>query len=292
MGIMEISGSRPVRLVSCYLKHGRCSDELNATTLGLVGEALDNCGDDEVCVMGGDFNQDLADLISVGYDRRIAATLFHTATERGTFRTAKARTTIDYFFVGDRLAAAVQDVRTVEASGVRGHVPVQLVFKPRLATIRALHIRQPPRLATERVYGPLPPPRDWSTQAGVAEVALAAARAGSPMTEELLEAACASWADQAEEEIEEYTGTCVAKRGERSKRPRLVWRSVLPEKKFVPTYPSLAAADWLKGIAAELQRITALAAAAAQRRTRRDEPMDTDAAEDDGDTDGDYADYT
>ncbi len=46
----------------------------------------------------------------------------------------------------------------------------------------------------------------------------------------------------------------------------LVWRSVLPGKKYVPKhppkYPVLAAATWLRGVSAELQRIAALAAAA------------------------------
>ncbi len=136
----------------------------------------------------------------------------------------------------------------MEAPSVRGHDPVQLAFKPRLAAIRALHVRQPPRLATERVFGPLPPTTDWAHRAAVAEAALAAARAGSPAAERLLEMAYAQWADGAEEELEAFTGVPLAKRGERSKRPKLVWRNVLPEKKFSPSFPSLAAAVWLKGI--------------------------------------------
>ncbi len=142
----------------------------------------------------------------------------------------------------------MEEVRTVEASGIRGHVPIQLRFKPRLATIKALHIRPPPRLATTRVYGPLPPPLNWDLPAAVAEAALGAARTDQAMVEEVLEAAYTQWADMAEEELEAYTGTPVAKRGERGKRPRLVWRSVLPEDKYTPTYPALAAAVWLKGL--------------------------------------------
>ncbi len=263
MGVMEVPGGRPLRLISCYLRHGKYADDLNAATLGEIGAAVDQCGDDEVYIVAGDFNRDPSDLAAIGYDRQVSATLFHTPTERGTYRTAKARSTIDYFLVADRLAAAVDAVRTVEASGVRGHVPVQVVFKPRLAAVRALQIRQPPRLPTERVYGPIPPPGAWGHRKEVASAALAAARAGSPMTEKILEAAYKVWADGAEEDLEAYAGVTLAKRGERGKRPKLVWRTVLPEKKIVHTYPTLAAAVWLRGIAAEMQRIVALAAAAA-----------------------------
>ncbi len=262
MAIMETPGARPIRLISCYLRHGRKACEINDITLGAVGQAVDDCGDEEACVVGGDFNREPADFLEAGFDRRIAATLFHPPTERGTYRTARGRSLIDFFFVADRLAAAVDDVRTVEATGVRGHVPVQLAFKPRLAAVRALHIRQPPRIPTERVFGPLPPPGEWTHRAAVAAAALAAARAGAPETERLLEAAYAQWAEGAEEELEAFAGTTISKKGERGKRPKLVWRSVLPERKLAPRYPALAVATWLKGISAELQRIVALAAAA------------------------------
>ncbi len=287
-GIMEVPGGRPIRLISCYLRHGNASADLNAEVLGAVGAALEQCSDDEVHVVGGDFNADPAEIVDAEFDRRVGATVFCADTDRGTYRTAKACSTIDYFMVADRLAAAVECVRTVEASSVRGHVPVQLAFKPRLAAIRALHVRQPPRLATERVYGPLPPPGDWTHRAAVAEAALAAARAGSPAAERIIEMAYAQWADGAEEELEAFTGVPLAKRGERGKRPRLVWRNVLPERRFVPRYPSLAAAVWLKGVSAELQRIVATAARAGGAQRADGDLAHGPHALDDPDDDGDY----
>ncbi len=214
--------------------------------------------------MGGDFNISPEQLVETRFDRRVGATIFHTETERGTFRTTKARSTIDFFLVSDRLAAAVEKVSTVEATGVRCHVPVQLTFQPRLASLRALHVRQPPRLGVERVYGPLPPPPDWELPKAVATAALEAARADVADFDDILEAAYAAWADMAEEEIGNNTGLHAIKTGERSRRPKLVWRSVLPENKSIPSFSYPAAMTWLRGIVSEIQRVTGVAAAAAR----------------------------
>ncbi len=189
----------------------------------------------------------------------MGTTVFYPDTPRGTFRTAKAASTLDYFMVTDRLAAAVENISTVEGSGVKGHVPVQLRFKPRPAAPKTLHRRLPPKLEDERVYGPLPPPPTWAVPLGLAEAALAAARAGSARVDDAMEKAYAAWANMAEEELEGITGAPVKKRGLRSARPKLVWRSVLPEKNMRPAFSLPAAAVWLRGIAGELQRIIAIA---------------------------------
>ncbi len=73
------------------------------------------------------------DLLATELDRRVSATLFCTDSERGTFRTVRSQTTIDYFLISDRIGAAVEEVRMVEGSGVKCHVPVHVVFKPRMA---------------------------------------------------------------------------------------------------------------------------------------------------------------
>ncbi len=269
IGVLEAPGGRPMKIVSCYLKHGCGASVGNATTLAAIGAAIERCGDDEVCVIGADYNMAPSELLGTNFDRRIGATIFHPNTDRGTYRTAKARSTIDYFMVSDRLSAAVDDVDTVEGTGVRGHVPVQLTFKAKLASLRALHVRQPPRLGMERVHGPLPPPPDWSAPAAVATAALAAARADAADADDILEAAYGIWADMAEDEIGTYTGEQPKKKGERAKRPKLVWRTVLPEKKVQPRFSHLAATVWLRGVVSEAQRVAAVASRASGRATDR-----------------------
>ncbi len=258
MGVLEAPGQRALRVVSCYLKHGIKATEENASTLARIGEVIEGCGDDEPCIVGGDFNMSPHDLLATEIDRRVSATVFYPDGERGTFRTAKACSTIDFLLISDRIAAAVEEVRMVEGTGVKCHVPVQVAFKPRMAQLRALHVRQPPKLATQRVYGPLPPPLDWRTPTEMAQAALEAARADAPDLTTWLEKAYAVWADKAEEELEAFTGTQLPKGGERAKRPRLVWRSVMPEKRRQETFPERAALVWLRGIVAEVQRITSV----------------------------------
>ncbi len=83
-------------------------------------------------------------------------------TIRRTCRTRSAARTYDYFYVADPLAELIADVDTVEGSGVRTHVPVAATFYPRPAALRALGIRLPSKLPTERLYWPLlPPTTDW-----------------------------------------------------------------------------------------------------------------------------------
>ncbi len=252
---VETPDARAIHLVSCYLRHGRGADTENARTLAAIGAAVAANGEDEVTVVGGDFNMSPDQLIGTDFDRTAGLTVFHGDLERGTYRTSKSCSTLDYFAVSDRLAAAVDGVAIVEASGVKGHTPVQLHFKPRLAQLKALHLRMPPRLATERVHGPLQPPPEWHAQRALAKAALEAARADAPGTDDVLEAAYAAWADLAEVELERFSGQALKKRGERAKRPRLVWRSVLPERKACATFPSAASLQWLRGIVMEMQRV-------------------------------------
>jgi hypothetical protein len=278
-GIMEIPGRRPCHLTSCYLRHGGRAAEGNAAILAEVGASCRAQGDDVACVVGGDFNMSPEEMIGTGFDREAELTLFHDDSLRGTFRTVKAASTIDYFFVSDRLAPAVEAMKLVEASSIKGHLPVQVRFKPELASLKALYLRPPPRLPLERVYGPIPPPPSWTVPAAVAEAALAGARAkvSGAEVDDLLEQAYSQWAHLAEEELQSYTGTVLAKRGERSLRPRLVWRSVIPEKKFRQGYPKAAAATWLNGIAGEVVRIIGEAKAAVQT----DVVTETDGMDDD-----------
>ncbi len=212
MGVLEAPGSRPIRLISCYLKHGKGACTANAATLASIGAVIERCGDDEPCIAGGDYNMPPEELLGTEVDRRVSATLFCPDTERGTYRTAKAKSTIDYFLISDRVAAAVDDVATVEGSGVKGYVPVHVMLKPKMTSLRALHIRAPPKLATERVYGPLPMVPDWCLPRTQAKAALEAARADAADVGEWLERAYASWADRAEEELEGFIGVQLPKK--------------------------------------------------------------------------------
>ncbi len=152
----------------------------------------------------------------------------YPGTGRGTYRTARAASLIDYYLVSSRLAAAVQCVEVVEATGIKGHTPVRLTFKPEATTLRALHLRRPPRIGMDRLYGPLPPPLGWAPARAAAERALRAARTGDGDVQTLLDDAYRQWADAAEAELASYVVDPPKKLGERGRLPRLVWRSVVP----------------------------------------------------------------
>ncbi len=278
--VLDAPAMRPLLLISCYLVHGIGPAQANLDILAEIGRRRRAAAEDyEVC-MGGDINMEPPDFAATGFDVEMDASIMYPSTDRGTFRTARAASLIDYFVISTRTAAAVQKIETIEAAGVKGHTPVLVTFRPEVTSLRALHLRRPPRLAEERVVGPLPPPPDWTDAKQAAQRALDAARAGGDDAQDLLDFAYRSWADLAEIELADYAGQFPKKLGERGLLPRLVWRSVIPEAAPKGEAPVAAAAAWLGSVAAELERIRA----AATRQT----PQDADAGEDLGLLDDDF----
>ncbi len=155
------------------------------------------------------------DFALTGFEAQMGATVLAPGTARGTFRTARSSSLLDYFVVSNRTATAVQSVATVEAAGTKGHTPVILTFRPKVTSLRALHLRRPPALGLSRTYGPIEAPPDWTRAREAAEGALAAAKSGRPDTQEYLDEAYRAWADLAELEIASYTGVQPKKFGER-----------------------------------------------------------------------------
>ncbi len=153
------------------------------------------------------------ELAATEFEQEIWAVAMCPATARGTFRTGSGSSMLDYFIVSHRTAAAIHSVTTIEGTGVKGHTPVLLTFRAKATALKALHLRRPPRLATEMVYGPIPPAPDWAEAKAAAAAAMEAARGGSAGTQALLDAAYGLWADLAEHEIADYTGELPKKFG-------------------------------------------------------------------------------
>ncbi len=151
---------------------------------------------------------------------------------------------------------AVQHVEAIECAGIKTHVPVAVQMYPRAAAMKALYVRPPPRIPRENVFGPIPVPMNWGEALEMAERAVEAARRGTrDEAEDKLERAYKTWADTAEQELCDVTGTCLPKAGLRGLRPNIVWRSILPEKAPREGYPRAAVAMNLHGVAQELGRI-------------------------------------
>ncbi len=269
--VLDAPEHRPLLLLSSYLVHGVGPGAENLEILANIGARARTAARGMDLVMGGDANMEPPDFASTGFEDETGTVILHPSTGRGTFRTARTASLLDYFIVSARTAVAVDRVVALEASGVKGHTPVRLTFKPKATTVRALQLRRPPRLQSERVYGPLPPPPDWSAPAAAAEAALAAARGKKANVQQLLDEAYRQWADMAEVELADRSGQPPKKFGERGRPPRFVWRSVLPE--IAPRFarPYAAAAAWISAVLGELKRING----AVRDAPRRAEAMDS-----------------
>jgi hypothetical protein len=129
-------------------------------------------------------------------------------TARGTFRSSSSASNLDDFVAGGGLAEVIDRVSTVEASGIKCHVPVQATFLPRPVSLKALTVRQPPPLGLERIYGPLPAPPNWAAPHRAAEQALSAAASGASEEEvqRTIDEAYRAWCQAAEREVADATG--------------------------------------------------------------------------------------
>ncbi len=256
----EPPGFRPTLLVSAYLIDGKAMQSANKSILTKIGRCVEAQGDSCMAIVGGDFQSSPAEVDSSGFPQMMRGRVVTAPSARGTYRTARTATTIDFFVLSDELVDVVNEVKVVECSGLKGHSPVRISFLPRAVAQKALAVRQPPALTTERVYGPIPPPRPWEEVQLAADIALRKARTSDSEEDiqESIDCAYSLWCKVAEDEVADATGSEPLKRGLRGQRPRMRWRSVLPERAPRKGQPLAAIATWLKGTAVEMSRIVNL----------------------------------
>ncbi len=259
--VVEPPGYRPLLTISVYLIDGKRMQPANRAILSKVGKCAEAQGKGNLTIIGGDFQCQPSDVDGAGFPSMVGGKTVAAPSARGTFRTTRAASTIDFFVMSDELVDIIGDVALVEGSGLKGHTPVQVRFMPRATAQKTLAIRQPPTLPVDSVYGPVPPPQQWGDVQRAAEAALAEARRsdGEGRTQALIDNAYAEWCRAAEQEVADATGTMPAKWGLRGQLPKMKWRSVLPERAPSKGQPLAAIATWLKGVAGELSRISAIA---------------------------------
>ncbi len=249
--LLEAPGYRPCTVVSIYLEDGAGLSAANLAHLEAVGNCIAAQGDDMPFVAGGDMQMDPSVLAAAGFATRTNSVMVASRDPRGTCRTSRTATELDYFFVHEDMAKGLKSVRAVNDNPItRPHVPVRITFHPRLVTARALTLRMPPRLPTERVVGPVPPPPDWSdvqqrTRQLLQKVRDTTFTADDDFRREYSQI-YTEWADLAELEVVDAVKHEQApkKMGLRGREPELVWRSILPERPPAPTRLTENANRW------------------------------------------------
>ncbi len=232
---LEPPGSRPFLATSCYLQDGKGMAASNLEILKTIGKAVAAQGEACPFIIGGDMQATPQELAATGFAGTAEAVIAASLHPAGTCRTATTARELDYFVVSKGLAVGIQKVAVVPRSGVKTHSPVALQFKPCLTSIRALVIRQPPRLSTERIIGPVRKVADWRVLAEKARKLASEAAVESTDADVIhhsLGQLYTEWADLAEKELAEcvYGGMDLPKYGTRGRPPVLVWRSILPER--------------------------------------------------------------
>ncbi len=232
---IEPPGSRPIVVVSAYLHDGQGLARCNLDLLGQIGSFIGAQGEGCPFVIGADFQITPEHLATTAIAKELGGLILATGDANGTCRTASSARELDYFIVSSGLADGVKSVDLVPRTGIRTHVPVALNFRPRLASLRALVVRKPPPLSTERIIGPVRRVADWPDLDKEAAT-LADDAMNQDIHEDIIHQRLGDlyrrWADEAEKELMECAvdGMKMPKRQLRGRAPVMVWRSILPEK--------------------------------------------------------------
>ncbi len=284
---LEPPGCRPFTAIAAYLHHGEGLGRANLELLRDVGAFVTAQGREEQFILGADFQVTPEELSTTAFAQEVSGVIMASGSPGGTCRTPTSAREIDYFVVSPGLASGVEAVELVRRSGIKTHVPVQLRFRARLTSLRALVLRRPPPLSVDRIVGPLRKVVQWAPMAEEARK-LAADAADEEMDVERLHArlgaAYKRWVDAAELELVEAVeeGSLMPKKGLRGNAPVMVWRSILPEK------PKNNPQDE----AVNLWRNIANAALALQRLAMDADPTDGDSGDNQaGDAAGDGDDF-
>ncbi len=248
--VVEAPGYRPFTAVAVYLEHGKGVGVENMSHMQEIGCFLDAQGAQVPFIVGGDFQSDPDDAARMGFARRSGGSLVAARDPRGTCRSPLAVSEIDFFYVHDAMTTGLAEVTVVEGAGTAPHVPVRLRFHARQTSARALMLRRPQRIGVERIYGPLPEGPCWAAVTAASRNLLAKVRDGGFAVDDQMRGEYselyAGWADLAEQEIMEATGSVgeIRKTGLRGREPVLVWRAVQPERPPPPPPHQVELARW------------------------------------------------
>ncbi len=256
-GMIEPPACRPTMAYAGYLRDGVGADTENLGYLASIGAHKRMQQQGVQAIIGCDFNFPPETLAETGFHDEVGGVIVRPGGGQTTCRTRTSARVLDYFVVTKPLAKGIEGVNAVEATGVKTHLPVQLSFYPRLTSLKALALRKPPNLGVERMCGPRLPPPSWKAIAGELEELIKAARKGGrKAVEQDYQRLLERWADLAEVELQQVTGETTAKAQLRGRRPRLYWRSVLPEKVQPRTSDSVVALRAIANALMDLQRLT------------------------------------
>ncbi len=245
--LLEAPGYRPCTLVSMYLKDGVGLNAENYSYLEAAGKCVAAQGEGAPFIVGGDMQMDPSAMAAAGFAAKTGATLIATRDPRGTCRSARATSELDYYFIQEDLATGIKEVKAQnDRPMTKPHVPVRITFHPKLVSARALTLRTPPKLSTEKVYGPTLPPPTWSEATESTKKLISRVRDPNFTVDQGFRDEYSrvykQWADLAECEIINgaHHEAPIKKTGLRGREPELVWRSVLPER---PPEPPLHAKE-------------------------------------------------
>ncbi len=232
---VEPPGCRPCTVVCVYLHDGMGPAQCNMDLLRRTEVCLAAQGEDCPYIMGGDFQMTPQEIAAAGFAQESHAVLVAAGAPSGTCRTHQSAREIDYFYVSAGLATGIDSVEVIPRTGIKTHLPVALQFQPCLTSLKALVVRKPPPLSTERIVGPLRKVAKWDDIAAQAE-RLAVDGLDDDHDIDVLHRRLGEvfqkWADQAELELVECAvdGQTMPKLGLRGRAPVMVWRSILPER--------------------------------------------------------------
>ena len=218
---LKLPGLEPFLVVSAYLQAGAGMGQYNRDVLATIARWQEEAK--LPILIGGDFNVPPALVVGSAFTTRSSTQVF--SPNVSTYRTAKARTTIDYFIVSRCLSNKIHGCNVLEGFPLKPHLPVSVAFRVgQLEWVPVLDM--PPKLPTEVPFGPRREPLDWRELAGRVEEAHAYVTNYSGSQWESVQALDQVYSDFVvafEEQICQLTDVPKRQRSGRGRPPRIRW---------------------------------------------------------------------
>ena len=244
--LVQAPGYRDIFVYSAYFKVGKGWCQENFGIIEAVGLSIRKHG--RSFILGADWNMTASCIKSAKVESNMAAKLVTPDESVGTCVAGKTVSTISHLLIGKDLAAGIKYVRTQMDAPVKTHRPTTVTFHKALVSKKMLVLRPPPRIKTEKPFGPSPEPKDWTgLKNRLGNASELAEKGFDEEAFEELSNAYKNWADLSEQSLCGIVGQTLPKYGLRGCMPVLVWKSVLPQQGFrreVPQHLEHRPEEW------------------------------------------------
>ena len=230
-GLVQAPGHREMCVIVAYLWVGEGLSRRNLGILSKIGEvAIMN---ESHTIVMGDFNVGPSVVAASGFLQRAGMTMLKP--EGPTFFSGDRMSLIDYGMATDSLAKLIMKVQVRSNSTLANHRPVTFTLNEASACMKYMTIKEHPIIPAKRIIGPIQEGEasfdDLHQEAQSLLQQLVSSSCCNDLVDEGMRNIYKDMVHRMEFGLSKLTDKVLPGNSTRGEGPKVVWRSVLPEKK-------------------------------------------------------------